>query len=132
MATPLRLPSVQTIIKKIPISDEPLPVIDYAQKEPPASAAVGVHPVEIGIELSVEDTESPPARQIGERLPQTLEEAYENLDLIKAQRTGSRNRTYNANQLRQIAKNLDLPSTGNKDVLANRIRDKVMEFYRAK
>jgi hypothetical protein len=66
---------------------------------------------------------------VGRIIPTNFREARENLHLITAQRTGSRNVTYNINELRRIARNLDLPSNGNKDVLAARIRSAVIEFF---
>ena len=66
---------------------------------------------------------------VGKIIPTNFREARTVLHLITAQRTGSRNVAFNINELKKIARNLDLPANGNKDVLANRIRTAIIEFY---
>ncbi|CAN5891690.1 hypothetical protein BH23THE1_BH23THE1_32480 [soil metagenome] len=66
---------------------------------------------------------------VGTIIPTTYREAKSVLHLITAQRTGSRNVAFNITELKRIAKNLDLQASGNKDVLANRIRTAIIGFF---
>jgi hypothetical protein len=81
--------------------------------QPPPITSGGVAPVPGGIQA----------------IPTNMREAREVLSMITPQRTGSKSRVFGINDLKQIARNLNLPSTGNKDVLASRIRTAVIEYF---
>lgn len=66
---------------------------------------------------------------IDRRIPTNAREARDMLDYIVPQRSGSENRAFGINELKQICKNLNLPTNGNKADLANRIRSYIIELF---
>jgi len=63
------------------------------------------------------------------RIPCTPAEVKQNLHLVSTKRTSSTSKNYSITELKQIAKCLQLPASGNKDVLANNIRNYIQELY---
>lgn len=66
---------------------------------------------------------------VGKRIPRNFTEAREMLQFISPKRTGSENQSFDVQELKQIARNLNLATTGIKEVLANRIISAVNEFF---
>lgn len=95
----------------------------------------------IGIELTLPTignlTQAPPITTTGvtpvqgviKNLPKNMREALEVLPMITSQRRGSKSQVFGIEDLKQIARNLDLPSTGDKDVLAARLRTAIIEYF---
>jgi hypothetical protein len=95
----------------------------------------------VGLELSLASLSTPgqappitttgvvPVQGAIQAIPTNMREAREVLPMITPQRTGSKSRVFGINDLKQIARNLNLPSTGNKDVLASRIRTAIIEYF---
>ena len=144
----IQIPPIRTLVRKTIDSTGSLTMVNVGE----ALNRAGITPREtvlvrdetIGIELNlslfgtaiqeqtpseVTPSEIQTGQVVGRRIPTNYREARDVLHLIVAQRTGSRNEAFNINQLKMIAKNLNIQSTGNKDVLANRIRTSIIEFY---
>jgi hypothetical protein len=68
-------------------------------------------------------------QNVGRYIPTNVREARDVLHKISPQRTGNKNDSFNISELKKIAKNLDLPSVGNKDVLAVNIRNYIIDYY---
>lgn len=68
-------------------------------------------------------------KTLGNVLPTTMREALNVLHLITPRRKGAANESFGIHELRTIAKSLNIPSNGNKDVLAMRITKTVTEFF---
>lgn len=71
-----------------------------------------------------------PKQGSGRHIPRNLAEARDSLNFITDTRSGAKNTAFRVNELRQIARNLNLTATGNKPELVNRIRTAVIEYYR--
>lgn len=69
---------------------------------------------------------------IGEKIPTTIQEAYENIGKISVYKSGKNRNNYNVNQIRAIARNLSLATTGSKAEVAQRILDAISNFYKLK
>lgn len=151
--TRLQIPAINTLVFKTVESTGNLLMVDVSD----ALQQAGITPREpvlvgdedIGIQLNlnifgVEGLQTPaqinPAeiggQTVGRRLPTDYREARDVLHLITAQRTSKRADTQNATfkiaELKRIARNLNLHSGGNKDVLANRIRTAVTDLFAIK
>jgi hypothetical protein len=145
----LQVPSIQTLVFKTTENTGNLAAVNVSD----ALVRAGITPRQpvlfrdetIGIELNLNLFGATPAvaettsqvtaadiqtgQVVGRSIPTNFREARSVLHLITAQRTGSRNVAFNINELKRIARNLDLPANGNKDVLANRIRTSIIDFY---
>jgi hypothetical protein len=66
---------------------------------------------------------------MGRQIPTNMHEARGMLHLISPLRTGRKNEAFNIGELRQIARNLNIPTSGKKEELANRIRGAIIEFF---
>jgi hypothetical protein len=66
---------------------------------------------------------------VGRQLPRTYEEVRNVISLIAPGRTGKKTNTFLVVELRKIAQNLNLPSSGNKETLANTILQAVRSYY---
>lgn len=131
----LEIPPIQTLISQSSKVGE-LATVEIAslisnQKFP-------AYPVEstssgIVIDVSIPGTSSGPVmttQTVGRPLPQTFEEARQALSLIAPTRSGKKAQVFNLGELRRIAQNLGLSSSGaSKDVLANLILRKISEYY---
>lgn len=144
----LQIPPIQTLVRKTTETSGSLAMVDVSDvlnragitpREP-----VLVQDEQIGIQLNlslfttaisnqtpsqVTPAELQTARGVGRRVPTNYREARDVLHLIVPQRTGSRNDAFNINELKRIARNLNLAATGNKDVLANNIRSEIIRFF---
>jgi len=70
------------------------------------------------------------SQTVGRVLPRTFDEVQRSLSLITPTRAGKKNPAYTLSELKIIAQNLSLPSSGvNKESLANLIIRKVTEYY---
>src|SRR5665648_205204 len=85
----------------------------------------------IVMDPSVGGTINPAQAQaiINRRIPTNAREARDMLAFIIVSRTGSENRAFGINELKQICKNLNLPASGSKAELATRIRSYIIEFF---
>jgi hypothetical protein len=63
------------------------------------------------------------------RLPKTLKEAYEVLDMIIGEKSSKNRVVFSLPEIKQIAKNLDLSPTGNKTEVSRRIRQAVEKYF---
>lgn len=143
---PLEIPPIRTLIQKPTDTTGTLTFVNISEalsRVTPRENFV-VKDETVGIELNLSlfgasmtgqapggntPVELQTGQTVGRVIPTNISEALENLHLITGQRTGSKNVAYNINELRQIARNLNLPSNGNKDDLATRIREHVTGFY---
>ena len=141
----LQIPIIQTLIYRTEETRGTLSLVDVRE----TLAQAGITPREpvlirdeaVGIELNLNlfgaglHTPTAPvstglsAQTLGRQIPTTFREAHSVLNLITPQRSGSKNTAYGINELKQIARNLNIPSTGNKDVLANRIRTEIIQYF---
>lgn len=141
---PLNIPPIQTLLSKRgkPIGN--LTMVQVAD----TLARAGIVPEEpvyvreenVGIELNLNlyGAAAPSTTQtsdldmghtVGRSIPKDFREARNVLQLIVPSRSGSKNTAFNIAELRQIAKNLNLPSSGDKKTIADRIRSAVIGFY---
>ena len=144
--TRLQIPPVETLVYRTGENRGGLSMVSVpAALSRTGSAAqqpVVVRNEAVGIELSLAAVGSrgqppPPITPAGtspvqaasQPIPTNMREAREVLSMITPQRTGSKSRVFGINELKQIARNLNLPSTGNKDVLASRIRTAIIEYF---
>jgi len=142
----LQIPAINTLVYKTAETTGNLLMIDISDTLQKAGVTprepVLVSEEDIGIQLNINlfgaeglqtTTQVNPAeiggKMIGRHIPTNYREAYDSLHLIVAQRAGKQNAAFGINELKRIARNLDLASSGNKDVLANRIRTAVTEFF---
>lgn len=145
----IQIPAIHTLVRKTSETSGSLAAVNVSD----ALLRAGITPRQpvlirdeaIGIEISLSlvggtstsieaNTQITPAdlqagQVVGKIIPTNFREARSVLHLITAQRTGNRNAAFNINELKKIARNLDLPANGNKDVLANRIRTSIIEFF---
>lgn len=145
----LQIPQIQTLVFKTTENSGNLAAVNVSN----ALLRAGITPRQpvlirdetIGIELNlnlfgtsatvgetpsqITPAELQTGQVVGKIIPTNFREARSVLHLITAQRSGSRNVAFNINELKKIARNLDLPATGNKDVLAHRIRTAIIEFF---
>jgi transglutaminase/protease-like cytokinesis protein 3 len=144
--TKLEIPNIQTLVYKTTNNVEDLAAVNVND----ALLRAGITPRQpvvfkdeaaFGIELPLMLLGTPaPSSQvspatlqtgkvIGRYIPTNIQEAKDVLHLIVPQRSGSKNTAFDINELRQIARNLQLPASGNKDVLANSIRSHIIQEY---
>lgn len=144
----IEVPPIQTLVHKTEDTPQSLSVVDVSQ----VLNRAGITPREsvlirdelIGIELdinvfgtapssgmsgSVSPADMQMGQTVGRNIPTNMKEARDSLEFITAQRTGGNHKNFGINDLKKIAKNLHLPTTGNKDVLVNRIRTAVIDYY---
>lgn len=147
----IEIPSVNTLINKPLTTTAPISMVEVGERLRQA----GITPKEpvlhkdeaVGIELSLNLFSSNAAPQImsqtntiditsgvqgqivGRYIPTNPKEAKDMLHLISTQRTGKKNGAFGINELKKIARNLDLPATGNKEDIANRIRTHIISFF---
>lgn len=144
----IQVPAIQTLVYKTTNTSGYLAAVNVSE----ALLKAGITPRQpilirdetIGIELNlnllgtgsvsgVTSAQMTPAelqgQTVGKVIPRNVREARNVLHMITAQRTGTTNRSFDINELKKIARNLDLPSTGNKDVLANRIRTHIIDYF---
>ncbi len=139
----LRIPNIQTLISRRAESERPeigmVGLQTTVESQKFASKAIGKEDViGITIDTSVPGgqggpvmAETPPilAQSVGRQLPRTYEEARNNLSLITPGRSGKRTNVYKLDELKKIAQNLNLPSAGNKETIANTIVNAVARFF---
>ena len=143
----IQVPLIQTLVSKSTSSNENLGAVNVSDVLLRAGITprqpVRIRDETIGIELnlnltgnssgSISGQISPAELQTGQTMgkfvPTTLREARDALHMITAQRKGTTNRAFAIGELKTIARNLDLSSTGSKDILANRIRSHVIEVF---
>lgn len=142
--TPLSIPPVQTLLSK---RGKPIGNLNMVQVTDTLARA-GIVPEEpvyvreenVGIELNLNlyGAAAPSTTQasgldmghaVGRSIPKDFREARNVLQLIVPSRSGSKNTAFNIGELRQIARNLNLPSSGNKEAIANRIRSAVIAYF---
>lgn len=144
--TRLQIPNISTLVFKTEESAGNLLMINISD----ALQQVGVTPqrsilpedeeVGIRLDLNLFGTENIQTasqvnpseiggQTVGRRIPTNYHEARDALHMIVAQRTGKQNYAFGIADLKRIARNLNLSSSGNKDVLANRIRTAVTELF---
>lgn len=139
--TPLDIPPIQTLVYKTGETQGGLSLV----RVPAALSQTGAATLQpfvvrneaVGIELSLAALGAPTAAPVGgiplpstvQALPANMREAREVLTMISAQRTGSKSRVFGISELKQIARNLNLPSTGNKDELASRLRTAIIDYF---
>jgi hypothetical protein len=141
---PLSIPPIQTLLTK---KGKPHGSLSMVQVTDTLIRA-GIVPEEpiqikeesVGIELNLnlygvatepvgETSNLEAGKTLGKSIPKDFREARNALQLIVPSRSGSKNTAFNIGELRQIARNLNLPSSGNKEAIANRIRTAVIAFY---
>lgn len=141
--TRIQIPPIQTLISKSVNINENLGAVNVndvlLRSGVTPRQPIRIRDEVIGIELNLSLTGNPlgqvsPAElQIGQTMgkfiPTTLHEARDALHMITAQRKGTTNRAFAIGELKTIARNLDLSSTGSKDILANRIRAHVIGVF---
>lgn len=138
----LQIPPVQTLVYKTDNNRGSLSMVSapalLSSAVTPSQQPIVVRNEAVGIELSLAAIgtlgQPPPSTTPGgtaaaQALPTNMREARDVLTMITPQRTGSKSRVYGIYELKQIARNLNLPSTGNKDVLASRIRTAIIEYF---
>jgi hypothetical protein len=139
----LRIPNIQTLISRRVENERPeigmVGLQTAVESQKFVSKAIGREDViGITIDTSVPGlqigpvmTENQPvlAQSVGKQLPRTYEEARNNLSLIVPGRAGKRTNVYKLEDLKAIARNLNLPSTGNKETIANTIVTAVTRFF---
>lgn len=142
----LSSPNIKTLVYKTQKSAGDLRIIDIADVVRIANIMPDEHILqensEMGLQLdlnlfgtegSQSSSQINPAeissKSISRHIPTTYREARDVLHLITDQRTGKTNASFGVTELKRIARNLDLPGIGNKDVLAARIRKAVMTLY---
>jgi hypothetical protein len=143
----IQVPLIQTLVSKTINENENLGAVNVNE----ILLRTGITPRQpvrikdetIGIELSlnlggnssrfssaqISPAELQTGQTMGKFVPTNLREARDALHMITSQRKGTTNRAFAIGELKTIARNLDLPSTGSKDILANRIRSHVIEFF---
>lgn len=141
----IQVPLIQTLVSKSTNGNQDLGTVNVndillragiTPRQP-----VRIKDETIGIELSlnlggnssssaqISPAELQTGQTMGKFVPTNLREARDALHMITSQRKGTTNRAFAIGELKTIARNLDLPSTGSKDILANRIRSHVIEFF---
>lgn len=63
------------------------------------------------------------------QLPTNMREARNVLHLITAKRKGTSNESFGIAELKTIAKNLNIPAAGNKNVVADKLRTAIMKYF---
>lgn len=145
----IKIPAIQTLVSKtaensgnlatVSVNDALLKAgITPRQTVLTSNEAIGIElnlnlfgnmPTVGNISAQLTPAELQTGQVVGRIIPTSFPEARSVLHLITSQRTGSRNIAFNINELKRIAKSLGLQAIGNKDVLANRIRTEIVEFY---
>lgn len=139
----IQMPTINTLVSKTINSEESLTAVNVNDILLRAGVTprqpVRVKDETIGIELNLNLTGSTNAQispaelqtgQImGKAIPTNLREARDALHMITAQRKGTTNKAFAIGELKTIARNLDLPVNGSKDIIANRIRSHVIEYF---
>ncbi len=144
--TRLQIPPVETLVYKTGETTGRLSMVNVSE----ALTRAGLIPQEpvlvrdetVGIELNLNlfgaALQSPsqvtpmgtaPAQTMGRQIPKDMREARNVLHMITPARAGTKNAAFGITELKQIARNLDLPATGNKDFLANSIRTAIIEYF---
>lgn len=144
----IQIPYISTLVSKSQESKGTLIMVNVGE----ALNKAGITPREpilavnegIGIELNLNlfssttgmqtpiqmnPTEITGTQTVGRDIPKDAREVRNVLHLITGQRTGSRHDSFNINELKKIARNLNLSTNGNKDAIANRIRTHIEEFF---
>jgi len=143
----IQVPLIQTLISKTTNGTESLGLIDVND----ILSRAGITPRQpikivdetIGVELNlnlignasgstsaqISPAELQTGQTMGKFIPTNLREARDALHMITSQRKGTTNRAFAIGELKTIARNLDLPCNGSKDILANRIRSHVIGVF---
>jgi hypothetical protein len=144
----VRVPEIQTLIyestdrplllSSVPVSSN-LNTRNAIASEPAATDAGNVG---IGLDISLLTMGAQPTSPIpkesssirsgqtmGRQIPTNMHEARNMLHLISPLRTGKKNEAFNIGELKQVARNLNIPTSGKKEELANRIRSSIVEFF---
>jgi hypothetical protein len=140
----LEIPDIRTLIYKTSSSGS-LSMINMNQVLTSAGITprqpILVQDENVGIELNLNILENrtsnvqinsadlPSGQTIGRKIPANAREARDVLHLISSQRAGSSNNAFSINELKKIARNLNIPATGSKDVLVNNIRNYIIDFF---
>lgn len=137
----LQIPPINTLIYKTKPTTTGLSRISPSAPGSPAGRTIE-RPGELpGIILNLSlagmtpqmDTQITPAevptQTLGRTIPTNPRETLDMLHLITGQKAGKRNATYTISELKQIAKNLQLNAQGSKEILANRIRTHITEYF---
>jgi len=141
---PIEIPGqIKTLINRTIVAEENLGKVDVSEllstpiRTP--SKPVLIEEGDIGIQLNIDIlgttttgklNPSQISNETGTDVPRTYREARNNLDLIVSQRSGGKNKAYNIKQIKDIARNLGLASSGNKSTIVNRIRSAVIEHFK--
>lgn len=135
---PLQIPKINTLIYK---TDQNIPNISRIQVTtsgiPSSSRPTEASGIVLNLSLAgmtpQMDTQISsyeiPSQTLGRTPPSNPRETLDMLHLVTGQKAGKRNATYTISELKQIAKNLQLNAQGSKEMLANRIRNHIIEYY---
>lgn len=135
---------IKTLINRTIVAEENLGEIDVGEllSTPiiTPSKPVLIQEGDIGIKLNIDilGTSTTAGKinpiqisnETGLDIPKNYRDARNNLDLIVSQRSGGKNKAYNIKQIKDIARNLGLASSGNKSLIVDRIRGAVIEYFK--
>jgi len=140
---PLEFPQMTTLVKKIELSPNvpEMSIVVKPQGIPVSSMQDGLSLTNIGMNLFTPSEgsilgEINPAQLLvqtsGPKIPTNWEEARKSLKMISTTRSGKKNQAFGFNELKIIAKNLNLESTGvreKKEALARRLIDAIKAYH---
>jgi hypothetical protein len=123
------LPNIRTeVSKEKPMND--LNSIDRTEMHNTGAGQTNLFGYTMDMSLAYTDTSSSKNQQGKERkIPQNYDEAFANLRYISSDNSGSNNKYYNGQQLKQIARNLGIKDTGGKKSQAEVLINAILERY---
>lgn len=122
------LPDIETIVYRQSTADEELPMVRRTSPTSPIPATT-----DVGIHLDIGLLTTTPIRRttsaVGKYIPRTPQETADVLHLITSEKSSHRSQNFNQKELSQIARNLNIQSSGCKSTLVKRITDHIKNFF---
>lgn len=122
------LPALNTVVQRKELSLYQVPRVPPPEPEQTVEASQDVG-TQLNVGLLTAMQPAPAAASVGRFIPRTPKETRKVLHLIQGDTTGRNNDNYTQKELSQIARNLDLVSSGRKRELAARITNTIKSFF---